>query len=78
MMETVDRFDTGDGRSLVGLYEQLIRSRTCDSFEDSGEAVDAYEAGDWPPHSRKNLITFNGLVSWHCWQVGSFQNQISE
>jgi len=49
MMETVDRFDTGDERDLVGVYEQLVDKPTCDPFEDSGEAVAAFEAAEWLP-----------------------------
>ncbi|RJX47493.1 3'-5' exonuclease family protein [Halonotius pteroides] len=56
MMEAiVDRFDTGDKRDLVGVYDQLIGSPTCDPFEDSGEAVDAYEAAEWLPLLKHNL-----------------------
>lgn len=29
MMETVDRFDTGDESGLVGVYEQLIGNGSC-------------------------------------------------
>ena len=56
MMEAVvDRFDTGDKRDLVGVYDQLIGDDTCDPFEDSGEAVDAYEAAEWLPLLKHNL-----------------------
>jgi len=55
MMETVDRFDTGDERDLVGVYEQLIGNESCDPFEDSEAAVDAYEAAEWLPLLKHNL-----------------------
>jgi hypothetical protein len=56
MMEAVvDRFDTGDKRDLVGVYDQLIGNDTCDPFEDSGAAVDAYEAAEWLPLLKHNL-----------------------
>ena len=55
MMETVDRFDTGDERDLVGVYEQLIGKPTCDPFEDSEAAVDAYEGTEWLPLLKHNL-----------------------
>ena len=50
MMEAVvDRFDTGNKRDLVGVYDQLIGNDTCDPFEDSGAAVNAFEAAEWLP-----------------------------
>ena len=56
MMEAiVDRFDTGDKRDLVGVYDQLIGNDTCDPFEESGEAVDAFEAAEWLPLLKHNL-----------------------
>jgi len=56
MMETiVDRFDTNDQGDLVGVYNELIGNPTCDPFEDSGEAVDAYEAAEWLPLLKHNL-----------------------
>ena len=55
MMETVDQFDTGDERDLVGVYEQLIGDESCDPFEDSEAAVDAYEAAEWLPLLKHNL-----------------------
>jgi len=55
MMETIDRFDTNDQRDLVGVYEQLIGDESCDPFEDSGEAVSAFEAAEWLPLLKHNL-----------------------
>jgi len=46
MMEAVvDRFDTSDRADLVGVYDVLIGNPTC--LEDSGAAVDAYQAAEW-------------------------------
>ena len=56
MMEMVDRFNTQDQRDLVGVYDHLIGNETCDPFEDSGEAVDAYEAAEWLPLLNHNLV----------------------
>jgi len=55
MMEMVDRFDTQDHRDLVGVYDHLLGNETCDPFEDSGEAVDAFEAAEWLPLLEHNL-----------------------
>ncbi len=55
MMEMVDRFDTQDQRDLVGVYDHLIGNETCDPFEDSGEAVETFETGDWLPLLEHNL-----------------------
>jgi len=33
----------------------LIGNPTCDTFEDSGAAVDAYEAAEWLPLLKHNL-----------------------
>lgn len=49
MFEAINRFDTGDTRDLVGVYDQLIGGETCDPFSDSSEAVDAFETGEWVP-----------------------------
>ena len=51
MMQTVDRFDTGDQSDSVGVYDALIDEETGDPSE-SAETVDAFEAGEW-------------LVQWH-------------
>jgi len=55
MMETIDRFDTNDQRDLMSVYNQLIGNDTCDPFEDSSEAVDAFEAAEWLPLLKHNL-----------------------
>jgi uncharacterized protein YprB with RNaseH-like and TPR domain len=55
MMQIVDRFDTGDQSDLVGVYDALVAEDTCDPFEDSAEAVDAFETGDWLPLLKHNL-----------------------
>ena len=55
MMQIVDRFDTHDHSDLVGVYETLIGNETCDPFEDSAEAVDAYYEGVWLPLLKHNL-----------------------
>ena len=55
MMEMVDRFNTQDQRDLVSVYDHLIGNETCDPFEDSGEAVDAFEAAEWLPLLEHNL-----------------------
>ncbi len=55
VMEIVDRFDTQDRRDLVGVYKLLLCNETCDPFEDSGAAVDAYEAAEWLPLLKHNL-----------------------
>ena len=55
MMQIVDRFDTNDTNDLVGVYDILVGEETCDPFEDSVEAVDAFEAGDWLPLLKHNL-----------------------
>jgi hypothetical protein len=54
-MEAIDRFDTGDVRDLEGVYDCLVGDDHCDPFEDSGSAVDAFEAGDWLPLLQHNL-----------------------
>ena len=41
--------DTQDHRDLVGVYDYLLGNETCDPFEDSGEAVAAFEAAEWLP-----------------------------
>jgi uncharacterized protein YprB with RNaseH-like and TPR domain len=55
MMQIVDRFDTNDQSDLVGVYDALIGDQTCDPFEDSAQAVDAFEDGDWLPLLKHNL-----------------------
>jgi uncharacterized protein YprB with RNaseH-like and TPR domain len=55
MMQIVDRFETGDHGDLVGVYDTLIGEDTCDPFDDSSQAVDAFESEDWLPLLRHNL-----------------------
>ena len=55
MMEVMERFDTDDTRDLVGVYDLLVGDDSCDPFEDSRSAIDAFEAGDWLPLLRHNL-----------------------
>jgi len=55
MMQIVDRFDTHDQQDLVGVYEALIDNEICDPFDDSAEAVDAFEDGTWLPLLEHNL-----------------------
>jgi len=47
MLEVVDRFNTDDENELVEVYDQLVGRETCDPFEDSSAAVDAFRDGDW-------------------------------
>lgn len=46
-MDMVERFATDDNSDLDGCYEVLVGDDTCDPFEDSAEAVDAWEHGEW-------------------------------
>lgn len=55
MLDVVERFETNDTNDLVGVYDELIGRRSCDPFEDSGAAVDAYENGDWESLLLHNL-----------------------
>jgi len=55
MMEVMDRFDTDDRSDLVGVYDYLIGHDSCDPFEESGEAVKAFETGDWEALLLHNL-----------------------
>jgi len=55
MMDMVDRFDTQDQRDLVGVYDHLLGNETCYPFEDSEEAVEAFEAAEWLPLLEHNL-----------------------
>lgn len=55
MLQVVDRFETGDHGDLVGVYDALVGRETCDPFEDSGAAVDAFEDGEWEPLLLHNL-----------------------
>lgn len=55
MMQIVDRFETADHRDLVGVYDTLIGEDTCDPFEDSSQAVDAFENEEWLALLQHNL-----------------------
>lgn len=55
VFEFVDRFDTGDQKGLVGVYDRLIGNDSCDPFEDSESAVKAFENGEWEPLLLHNL-----------------------
>ena len=55
MLDVVDRFNTNDTRDLVGVYDRLIGGETCDPFEDSKAAVDAFNDGEWEALLRHNL-----------------------
>jgi len=54
-MDMMDLFDTGDTNDLVGVYNRLIGTGSCDPFDDSGRAVAAFEAADWEPLLLHNL-----------------------
>ena len=43
----IDRFDTNDEQGLVEVYDELIGKESCDPFEDSGAAVEAFINGNW-------------------------------
>ncbi|MFC7043662.1 hypothetical protein [Halonotius sp. GCM10025705] len=55
MMQIVDRFDTKCHSDLVGVYDALLTDETCAPFEDSEEAVAAFEASEWLPLLKHNL-----------------------
>jgi hypothetical protein len=55
MMPVMDRFDTNDASDLVGVYDALVGDTTCDPFNDSAAAVDAFERGDWQSLLEHNL-----------------------
>ena len=40
---------------LFGIYDALIGQETCDLFEDSAAAIDAFESNDWLPLPKHNL-----------------------
>lgn len=54
-MTMVDRFDTGDHGDLVGVYDALVGTESCDPFEDSASAVSAHESSEWVPLLLHNL-----------------------
>lgn len=47
VMVMMEHFHTADVSDLVGAYELLIDGEHADPFDDSKEAVDAHERGDW-------------------------------
>jgi len=55
MLDVVDRFNTDDTSDLVGVYNELIGNETCDPFENSGAAVEAFRNGEWEPLLLHNL-----------------------
>jgi len=55
VFEFVDRFDTNDQNDLCGVYDELIGKPSCDPFDDSGSAVDAFQNGEWEPLLLHNL-----------------------
>lgn len=55
MMQLVDRFNTHEHTDLVGVYDTLVGEDTCDPFDDSAEAVDAFETGAWQALCKHNL-----------------------
>jgi hypothetical protein len=55
MIQLVDRFNTHDHSDLVGVYDVLVGEETCDPFDDSAEAVDAFEMGEWLSLCQHNL-----------------------
>lgn len=55
VLEVVDRFETNGKSDLVGVYDELRGSDTCDPFADSGAAVDAFQKANWEPLLLHNL-----------------------
>jgi hypothetical protein len=54
-MSMLQRVDTNDVNDLEGVYDTLIGNAHCDPFEDSGQAVTAFENGDWTELLLHNL-----------------------
>jgi uncharacterized protein YprB with RNaseH-like and TPR domain len=54
-MSVVERFNTNEMTDLVGVYDTLIGEECDDPFEESEEAVEAFENGDWESLLRHNL-----------------------
>ena len=54
-MEAIQRFDTGEANDLVGVYDRLIGEDSCDPFDDSAEAVTAFDEGEWLALLQHNL-----------------------
>lgn len=55
VLDVVDRFDTNDYSDLVRVYEYLIGNESCDPFDDSEEAVNAFRNSEWEPLLLHNL-----------------------
>lgn len=55
MMDAISRFDTGSLNDLVGVYNRLAGDIDYDPFEDSKEAVTAFENTEWVPLVIHNL-----------------------
>jgi uncharacterized protein YprB with RNaseH-like and TPR domain len=55
VFDIANRFNTNDTSDLVGVYDQLIGHDTCDPFDDSAEAVTAFEEGNWESLLLHNL-----------------------
>lgn len=55
MMGMVDYFATNGHTDLVGVHKTLMKEKTFDPFEDSEEAVEAFEDGEWLPLLKHNL-----------------------
>lgn len=55
ILSVIDRFDTDDVSDLDSVYETLVGASTCDPFDASGEAVTAFENGDWLPLLLHNI-----------------------
>jgi uncharacterized protein YprB with RNaseH-like and TPR domain len=55
MMDAFQRFNTDNEADLVGVYDELIGGDSFDPFEDSADAVTAFENGEWLPLLKHNL-----------------------
>jgi hypothetical protein len=55
ILDVVDRFKTDEVSDLEGVYDILVGESTCDPFDGSGEAVAAFEAGNWVPLLLHNI-----------------------
>jgi uncharacterized protein YprB with RNaseH-like and TPR domain len=55
VLPLIDRFNTNDSSDLVGVYEELIGGDSCDPFDNSKEAVSAFDDARWEPLLLHNL-----------------------
>lgn len=55
VLPVIDRFDTGDVRDLVGVYDLLVGGDHCDPFAERESAVAAFDQGDWADLLAHNL-----------------------